>query len=43
MFLKEKIKKQNAYLCRFQKKLKVPLFDCHKCVVQKYFWPSRNY
>ena len=42
-FILKKIKKQNAYPCKFQKKLKVSSFHCHKCVDQKYLWRSRNY
>ena len=35
-FISKKIKKQNVYPCKFQKKLKVPPFHCHKCADQKY-------
>ena len=31
----EKIKKQNAFLCKFQRNLKGPPFRCQKCVDQK--------
>ena len=42
-FILKKIKKQSAYLCKFQKKLKVPPFQWHKCVDEKYLRRSRNY
>ena len=35
-FILKKINKQDAYPCKFQKKLKVPPFHCHKCGDQKY-------
>ena len=45
MFLSfiEKIKNQNAYLCKLKKNLKVSPFHSQKCVDQKYLWRSRNY
>ena len=45
MFLSfiEKIKNQNAYLCKLKKNLKGSPFHSQKCVDQKYLWRSRNY
>ena len=42
-FFLKKIKKQNAYPCKLQKKLKLSPFHRHKCADQKYLWRSTNY
>ena len=39
----EKIKNQNAYPRKLNKKLTVPPFHFQKCVDQKYLWRSWNY
>ena len=43
MFHLEKIKKQTAYPCKVQKKIKRAAVSCQKFVDQKYLGRSRNY
>ena len=42
LFHLEKIKKQNAFPCKFRKNFKGPSFHCQKCLDEKYLWLSRT-